>query len=222
MMFRAVLPTVGLDDSLVPDAGVQVGYQGDMPGKLFGYRVTSPGLMTVTAMQPFDQPQLCLPAGQRKQRLKRLFADWPQPVQLLIDALQERAIFENNIEDIDLLQCWSQGSVLLIGDAAHAMTPGLGQGANMGIEDAVELAAVVEQLLLTGRLKDPAAVAEAATTYWQGRLPRVSRVHARSRMMTQENNVRPSNGKAPYFSESMAEFSQWLYNWKPSSVQGVA
>jgi 2-polyprenyl-6-methoxyphenol hydroxylase-like FAD-dependent oxidoreductase len=34
---------------------------------------------------------------------------------------------------------WHRGRVLLIGDAAHATTPHLGQGAGMAIEDAVVL-----------------------------------------------------------------------------------
>src|ERR1700740_1409443 len=36
---------------------------------------------------------------------------------------------------------WSKGRVTLIGDAAHALVPHHGQGANQSIEDAVVLAA---------------------------------------------------------------------------------
>ncbi|WP_369687129.1 FAD-dependent monooxygenase [Streptomyces somaliensis] len=35
---------------------------------------------------------------------------------------------------------WGRGRVLLVGDAAHAMTPHLGQGAAMAVEDAYALA----------------------------------------------------------------------------------
>ncbi|GEM49130.1 FAD-dependent monooxygenase [Deinococcus cellulosilyticus] len=40
---------------------------------------------------------------------------------------------------------WGKGRVMLIGDAAHALTPNLGQGAGMGIEDAVLLARLLGQ-----------------------------------------------------------------------------
>lgn len=39
-----------------------------------------------------------------------------------------------------LLSHWSRGRVRLLGDAAHAMTPNLGQGACIAIEDAVIVA----------------------------------------------------------------------------------
>src|SRR3974377_116670 len=38
---------------------------------------------------------------------------------------------------------WSRGPVVLLGDAAHAMLPHQGQGANQAIEDAVTLAGII-------------------------------------------------------------------------------
>ncbi|KRA97514.1 hypothetical protein ASD83_10305 [Devosia sp. Root685] len=46
--------------------------------------------------------------------------------------------------DIPDLPFWSRGRVVLIGDAAHAVTPHSGQGASMALEDANVLAACIE------------------------------------------------------------------------------
>lgn len=50
-----------------------------------------------------------------------------------------------DLEELDTLPNWHRGRALVIGDAAHAMTPLQGQGANMAIEDADSL-----RLLLPG------------------------------------------------------------------------
>jgi salicylate hydroxylase len=43
------------------------------------------------------------------------------------------------LQDLESLPTWTRGRAILIGDAAHAMTPMQGQGANMAIEDADSL-----------------------------------------------------------------------------------
>jgi salicylate hydroxylase len=45
----------------------------------------------------------------------------------------------HDLEDMEPLCRWNKGRTLLVGDAAHAMTPLQGQGANMAIEDADSL-----------------------------------------------------------------------------------
>ena len=40
---------------------------------------------------------------------------------------------------------WFKGNVIIIGDAAHATTPHLGQGAGMAIEDSIVLAEELEK-----------------------------------------------------------------------------
>ncbi|UUQ65595.1 FAD-dependent oxidoreductase [Pseudomonas fuscovaginae UPB0736] len=55
------------------------------------------------------------------------------------------------LEAVFVNEPWYRGRVLLIGDAAHATTPHLGQGAGMAIEDAVVLA---EELMAGGSLEE--------------------------------------------------------------------
>jgi salicylate hydroxylase len=61
-------------------------------------------------------------------------------------AAKEVKVWE--LQDLEALPTWTRGRVILIGDAAHAMTPMQGQGANMSIEDAESL-----RLLVPGTLR---------------------------------------------------------------------
>jgi 2-polyprenyl-6-methoxyphenol hydroxylase-like FAD-dependent oxidoreductase len=51
-----------------------------------------------------------------------------------------REILRTDISDLKPLTQWSSGRIGLIGDAAHATTPNLGQGGAMAVEDALTLA----------------------------------------------------------------------------------
>lgn len=54
------------------------------------------------------------------------------------------------IGDIEPLPSYARGRVALVGDAAHAMLPVLGQGANQGLEDAMRLGERLEPLIDAG------------------------------------------------------------------------
>ena len=79
------------------------------------------------------------PAG-RKAELLRRFSGWHQPIAAIAKSAEEEAILRNDVYYLEPLPRWSQGRVVLVGDAAHATTPGVGQGAAQAIEDAVVLA----------------------------------------------------------------------------------
>jgi 2-polyprenyl-6-methoxyphenol hydroxylase-like FAD-dependent oxidoreductase len=76
----------------------------------------------------------------RKQELLGLFHTCHDPVPVVIEATAEATILRNDIYDRPPLHHWSQGRVTLLGDAAHPMTPNMGQGACQAMEDAVALA----------------------------------------------------------------------------------
>lgn len=91
----------------------------------------------------FDVP---LPAGlaqdrhSARQDLQGYFADWCEPVQRLITAIDVQAINRVEIHDIDPFMQLSRGRVALLGDAGHSTTPDIGQGGCAAMEDAVVLA----------------------------------------------------------------------------------
>jgi 2-polyprenyl-6-methoxyphenol hydroxylase-like FAD-dependent oxidoreductase len=111
------------------------------------------------------------PGGRRKELLRR-FADWHAPIRAVLEATPEEAILRNDVYYLDPLPAWSIGRVVLVGDAAHATTPGIGQGAAQAIEDAV----VVARCL--GERDD---VAQALADYEARRRPRAMRALKMSR-----------------------------------------
>ncbi|MDQ4128468.1 MAG: FAD-dependent monooxygenase [Actinomycetota bacterium] len=78
-------------------------------------------------------------AGRKAEVLER-FGGWHEPIPAVIRATPEAEILRNDVYDREPLQSWGEGRVTLLGDAAHPMTPNLGQGACQAIEDAAELA----------------------------------------------------------------------------------
>jgi 2-polyprenyl-6-methoxyphenol hydroxylase-like FAD-dependent oxidoreductase len=71
--------------------------------------------------------------------LLELFKGWHEPIETLIRASGTK-VLRNDIYDREPARSWGRGRVTLLGDAAHPMTPDLGQGACQAIEDALELA----------------------------------------------------------------------------------
>jgi 2-polyprenyl-6-methoxyphenol hydroxylase-like FAD-dependent oxidoreductase len=81
----------------------------------------------------------------RKAEVQGLFRDWHDPIASLIAATDPRDILKANAYDRRPLQHWGAGPVTLLGDAAHPITPNVGQGACMAIEDAAGLAKALRQ-----------------------------------------------------------------------------
>jgi 2-polyprenyl-6-methoxyphenol hydroxylase-like FAD-dependent oxidoreductase len=105
--------------------------------------------------------------GPVKPRLVELAARFPAPVPAIVAATPEDSISRLDLRDLVPLPRWHRDHVVLLGDAAHAMTPNLGQGGAQAIEDAFVLASC---------LNDHPTPEAAFAAYQEHRRPRVDRI----------------------------------------------
>ena len=79
-------------------------------------------------------------------RLRKLFRDFASPVSDILAQLESYSqIHYSAIQEV-ARQHWGRGRVVLIGDAAHAMSPNMASGAAMAFEDALVLADIICQV----------------------------------------------------------------------------
>ncbi|MEV8441972.1 FAD-dependent monooxygenase [Actinosynnema sp. NPDC051121] len=103
--------------------------------------------------------------------VRRRFGGWPDPVPALLAAVPEGGVVRHDVHVLPPLGTYVRGRVVLVGDAAHAMDPALGQGAGQSLEDAVVLAACLGSAGGTGA---------ALARYDRLRVPRAGAVVRRS------------------------------------------
>jgi 2-polyprenyl-6-methoxyphenol hydroxylase-like FAD-dependent oxidoreductase len=103
------------------------------------------------------------------------FADWHAPIPGIIGSTPPEAIIRTELREMPSLSTWISGRVALLGDAAHAMLPNLGQGGCQAIEDAAVLAT---SLWTAGDVHD------ALSAYEQARRPRAEEIARQSRRMS--------------------------------------
>ncbi|MGX6999010.1 FAD-dependent monooxygenase [Caballeronia sp. KNU42] len=136
--FRGVVPAERMH--LLPDPeAIQfwIGPQGHLLHYPIGDKGDQNFLLVERHPSPWPSRDWVTPASEGEQL--RLFNDWHPAVVQMITAepiSQRWGLFHR-----PPLGRWSKGRVTLIGDAAHALVPHHGQGANQSIEDAVVLAA---------------------------------------------------------------------------------
>ena len=146
------------------------------------------GLSPINARQLYCYTTHNAPAGEvddpasRLDIFRELFRDFGGRFPEVLAQLQQPdQLFRDDISELRI-GAMRRGRVVLIGDAAHAMTPNLGQGGAMAIEDAVVLARALER---AGTLD--AALAD----FDQRRVPRVRSVQTRSRLLGRIGNLGP-------------------------------
>lgn len=171
--WRAVVPADGVDVEAV--AGEAWGR-----GELFGAAALTGGRLYWFASARGPASAQGSEAVERELLLER-FADWHDPIPAIIEATAPDAIIRTPLRELTPLPAWTSGRVALLGDAAHAMLPNLGQGGCQAIEDASALA----QSLTTG-----GEVPEALRAYERSRKPRADDIARQSRRISAVAHLR--------------------------------
>jgi 2-polyprenyl-6-methoxyphenol hydroxylase-like FAD-dependent oxidoreductase len=130
--------------------------------------------------KPYSETELAaLSSDVLRRMLLGRFAGYYEPIPSLIARTHD--IIALNIFDIQSLPSWHANRVMLIGDAAHAVSPNSGQGASLALEDAMYLA----KLLRDCRGDYRAAFGR----FERDRKPRVERIVAAGRRAASDKEI---------------------------------
>ncbi len=191
--WRAVIPT---GDEPPQGSILTVGHHRTRGGYTRTY-----GGNTTWMVNQFDCPPLT--GTVKEQALRR--ADnlndngWGEPLRRLIERTPDDRILRHQIMVVPRLPRFTSPRVVLIGDAAHGLSPHISAGGTLGIEDVGVLSR-----LLTGSPD----IASALAGYDADRLPRYDTVHKLSAAVEQSRT-------AEEYAHHYAAFSHWMLHEAP-------
>jgi len=168
--FRSLIP-----HELVPESlKRRVSVMSAGPGRyLLSYPLRRGAIMNLVGLvqsPSWEAEGWSIPAT--KEEFAKAFEGYEPDLLQLIDNIPEGQVFKWGLRDREPLATWTVGRVTMLGDAAHPMTPFLGQGACMAIEDG---------LLLGRAFAASTSATEALTRYEAARRPRGTLVQLSSR-----------------------------------------
>lgn len=171
VVWRALAPVTGALADLAAWPGMHIG-----PGRMVvRYPVRDSKILNMVffaRQSGWEQDGWTIPA--EPDDLRATFAGWAPEVQAMIAAAPEGKLYKWAINARKPLSTWiMDDKVTLLGDAAHAMTPFMGQGAACAIEDAI---------VLSRALGDASSTGEALHRYMAAR-------HARATFIQLESNA---------------------------------
>ncbi|KAI8938473.1 hypothetical protein NX059_004365 [Plenodomus lindquistii] len=191
-MFRFILPREVVEDiNANPNSSFKFNIEKDLTMSLASdgsgrsvvfYPCRNGELLNVGCIAP--DPTIALPLsdswsapGDREDML-RVFGDfWTRP---LLEKAEGIKLWP--LRDHDALPTYFKGRTVLIGDAAHAMTPHQGQGASQAIEDGEGMSIFIDQMV------NRETVPELLRDFDRVRRVRATKVHANTREVHEKRN----------------------------------
>jgi 2-polyprenyl-6-methoxyphenol hydroxylase-like FAD-dependent oxidoreductase len=157
---------------------------------------------TMWMINQFDSGPLV--GTRREQALARApFLDesgWQDDLLRMIENTPEESIIHNQIVFVPPLQRWTGDRVVLVGDAAHGLSPHIAAGGTLGLEDV----GVLRRCLATAP-----ALGAALADYERQRRPRFVEVHAHA-------DAVEAAADADEFALRYATFSHWMLSTAPT------
>ncbi|KAH7406223.1 hypothetical protein DE146DRAFT_436637 [Phaeosphaeria sp. MPI-PUGE-AT-0046c] len=146
-------------------------------------------------------------------KMLEVYKEFEPAVIKLLSMADEETLKVWELLDMEQMPSWTEGKLVLIGDAAHPFTPHQGQGAGQAIEDAASLAVMLQSGVpldqIPGRLK----------LYEKCRMERASRIQEVSRISGRDLGSGPPPDAARFtnynFGHDEWDFSnQMLRKWQ--------
>jgi 2-polyprenyl-6-methoxyphenol hydroxylase-like FAD-dependent oxidoreductase len=122
-----------------------------------------------------DRPTPDDPVTDQPEGLPHLFGTFAEPVPAMIRGHRSQPPYFSPVEEV-LEQSWTRGRVVLVGDAAHAMSPNMAEGVGMAVEDGLVLAGTI-------------AAGLPLTEFEARRRPRVEDVRAQTHRRDRARNL---------------------------------
>lgn len=136
-------------------------------------------------------------------RARNIVGDtWHRELLSMIEATPEEAVLENPVLLVPVLDTWVSERVVLVGDAAHGLSPHISAGGTLGLEDVGVLRTAL------GASRDLAA---SLRSYEDDRVRRFARVREFSAAVERADT-------AEEFARTQTEFAHWMTTTAPSAA----
>jgi len=134
----------GVSQMSLPRPWTEAAMEAWGPRKRFGFTPISPNEVYWFGVQDAPAGEMD-PSGDKVAFLSQKFVGFGEPVHQLLQNTPGEKIFRSDLYDLKRLATWHRGRVCLLGDAGHATTPNMGQGAAQGMVDAYHFSKSLSQ-----------------------------------------------------------------------------